>query len=77
VQGRYHRRKWQHVNPYGTFTLKMHERLPLQQVTSSPLPLLCRPFPFVGSKGEGGYDKGSAGWMSWKQLLAQRKVQLL
>ncbi len=21
--------KWQHVNPYGTFTLDMHERLPL------------------------------------------------
>jgi TnpA family transposase len=24
--------KWQHVNPYGTFTLNMHERLPLAQV---------------------------------------------
>jgi TnpA family transposase len=22
--------KWQHVNPYGTFTLNMQERLPLQ-----------------------------------------------
>ena len=21
--------KWQHINPYGTFTLDMHERLPL------------------------------------------------
>jgi TnpA family transposase len=31
--------KWQHVNPYGTFTLNMHERLPLEArepVTSSP-----------------------------------------
>ena len=24
--------KWLHVNPYGTFTLDMHERLPLEQV---------------------------------------------
>jgi TnpA family transposase len=24
--------KWQHVNPYGTFALNMHERLPLAQV---------------------------------------------
>jgi hypothetical protein len=24
--------KWQHVNPYGTFTLNMQERLPLEQV---------------------------------------------
>jgi hypothetical protein len=23
--------KWQHVNPYGTFTLNMNERLPLAQ----------------------------------------------
>jgi len=23
--------KWQHVNPYGTFTLDMSERLPLNQ----------------------------------------------
>lgn len=22
--------KWQHINPYGTFTLNMEERLPLQ-----------------------------------------------
>ena len=22
--------KWQHINPYGTFTLNMQERLPLQ-----------------------------------------------
>jgi hypothetical protein len=31
--------KWQHVNPYGTFTLNKHERLPLEArepVTSSP-----------------------------------------
>jgi hypothetical protein len=24
--------KWQHVNPYGTFTLNMNERLPLAPV---------------------------------------------
>jgi hypothetical protein len=24
------------VNPYGTFTLNMHERLPLEQVAFSP-----------------------------------------
>ena len=24
--------KWQHVNPYGTFTLNMQDRLPLEQV---------------------------------------------
>ncbi len=29
--------KWQHVNPYGTFTLNMHERLPLEQVAGSPV----------------------------------------
>jgi hypothetical protein len=29
--------KWQHVNPYGTFTLNMHERLPLEQVVGSPV----------------------------------------
>jgi TnpA family transposase len=28
--------KWQHVNPYGTFTLNMQERLPLQQVAWFP-----------------------------------------
>ena len=28
--------KWQHVNPYGTFTLNMQERLPLEHVTCSP-----------------------------------------
>ena len=28
--------KWQHVNPYGTFTLDMHDRLSLEQVTSPP-----------------------------------------
>jgi hypothetical protein len=28
--------KWQHVNPYGTFTLNMQERLPLEQVACSP-----------------------------------------
>ena len=27
--------KWQHVNPYGTFTLNMQERLPLEQVVRS------------------------------------------
>jgi hypothetical protein len=31
--------KWQHVNPYGTFTLNMHERLPLEQVAGSPVSL--------------------------------------
>ena len=29
--------KWQHVNPYGTFTLNMKERLPLEQVGWSPI----------------------------------------
>lgn len=29
--------KWQHVNPYGTFTLNMQERLPLEQVEWSPV----------------------------------------
>ncbi len=29
--------KWQHVNPYGTFTLNMQERLPLEQVACSPV----------------------------------------
>jgi TnpA family transposase len=29
--------KWQHVNPYGTFTLNMQERLPLEQVGWSPV----------------------------------------
>jgi hypothetical protein len=28
--------KWQHVNPYGTFTLNMQERLPLEQVACFP-----------------------------------------
>ena len=28
--------KWQHVNPYGTFTLNMQERLPLERVAPSP-----------------------------------------
>ena len=28
--------KWQHVNPYGTFTLNMQERLPLEQAACSP-----------------------------------------
>jgi TnpA family transposase len=31
--------KWQHVNPHGTFTLNMHERLPLEQVAGSPVPV--------------------------------------
>jgi TnpA family transposase len=29
--------KWQHVNPYGTFTLNMQERLPLEQVAGFPI----------------------------------------
>ena len=33
--------KWQHVNPYGTFTLNMQERLPLEQAAQLPA-LLCR-----------------------------------
>jgi Tn3 transposase DDE domain-containing protein len=28
--------KWQHVNPYGTFTLNMQERLPLEQEAFPP-----------------------------------------
>jgi hypothetical protein len=28
--------KWQHVNPYGTFTLNIYERLSLEQVSWSP-----------------------------------------
>ncbi len=28
--------KWQHVNPYGTFTLDMQERLALEQVACLP-----------------------------------------
>jgi TnpA family transposase len=33
--------KWQHVNPYGTFTLNMQERLPLEHVACS----LCATLP--------------------------------
>ena len=28
--------RWRHVNPYGTFTLNMQERLPLEQVVQIP-----------------------------------------
>src|SRR5580704_16737309 len=28
--------KWQHVNPYGTFSLNMQERLLLEQIDGSP-----------------------------------------
>ncbi len=28
--------KWQHINPYGTFILNMHERLPLEPAVSVP-----------------------------------------
>jgi hypothetical protein len=28
--------KWRHINPYGTFTLNMQERLPLEQVAHLP-----------------------------------------
>jgi len=28
--------KWQHVNPYGTFTLNMQERIPLEQAATLP-----------------------------------------
>jgi hypothetical protein len=27
--------KWQHINPYGTFALDMHERLPLDDAAPS------------------------------------------
>jgi len=27
--------KWQHVNPYGTFTLNMQERIPLETAASA------------------------------------------
>jgi TnpA family transposase len=30
--------KWQHVNPYGTFTLNMQERIPLEKVAAATLP---------------------------------------
>jgi TnpA family transposase len=30
--------KWQHVNPYGTFTLNMHERIPLEKAAAATLP---------------------------------------
>lgn len=29
--------KWQHVHPYGTFTVNMYERLPLEQLAGSPV----------------------------------------
>jgi hypothetical protein len=28
--------RWRHVNPYGTFTLNMQERLPLEQLAQLP-----------------------------------------
>ena len=35
--------KWRYVNPYGTFTLNMQERLPLEQVAQLPRAgRLCR-----------------------------------
>ena len=30
--------KWQHVNPYGTFTLNMQERIPLEKAEAATLP---------------------------------------
>jgi hypothetical protein len=30
--------KWQHVNPYGTFTLNMQERIPLEKAAAATLP---------------------------------------
>jgi hypothetical protein len=30
--------KWQHVNPYGTFTLNMQERIPLEKAAVATLP---------------------------------------
>jgi len=35
--------KWQHLNPYGTFTLNMRERLSLEQLAWTRA-LLCRNF---------------------------------
>ena len=31
--------KWQHVNPYGTFTLNMQERIPLEKAAAATLPI--------------------------------------
>jgi hypothetical protein len=30
--------KWQHVNPYETFTLNMRERIPLERAAAATLP---------------------------------------
>lgn len=40
--------KWQHVNPYGTFTLNMQERLPLEQVACYPYATLPKFRPSLG-----------------------------
>jgi hypothetical protein len=34
---------WQHVNPYGTFSLNIQERLPLEQVGRSAGSMLTAP----------------------------------
>ena len=40
--------KWQQVNPYGTFTLNMQERLPLEQVGRSTRATLSKSQPLLG-----------------------------
>ena len=40
--------KWQHVNPYGTFTFNMQERLPLEQVGWVPRATLPKFQPSLG-----------------------------
>jgi hypothetical protein len=40
--------KWQHVNPYGTFTLNMRERLPLEQAGGTPGPSWPKIRPSLG-----------------------------
>ena len=44
--------KWQHVNPYGTFTLNMQERLPLEQVACSPCATLPKFRPSLLDQGQ-------------------------
>jgi hypothetical protein len=52
--------KWRHVNPYGTFTLNMQERLPLEQVAQLPratLPKFGASLPW-GRVEETGKNRG-------------------
>ena len=39
--------RWRHVNPYGTFTLNMRERLPLEQVALLPSPYFAEIWGFA------------------------------